>query len=153
MMNDEIKTKALAEYEKAVKDYTSVFETLKAEYERLNLTRKQTVDLIAHIEDFINSLANTPKEFETTIGHINIERANFPRTEDLASKAQKAVFESAYKIIAGFIIVPIKFKRLKIVNSIFIMLMRFEYHRITKSDCLNNVAFPRGVCPVDCNSF
>ncbi|MFZ2169952.1 MAG: hypothetical protein WAW61_09995 [Methylococcaceae bacterium] len=102
MLNNEKKKKALAEHEKAVEQYNCLVKTVEAECERLYQTRKQTVELIQYIEDFLKRITNTPHQFEPNFQRIKIEYTKFRHTEDyVAAEAKKEDVILRFGVAAG----------------------------------------------------
>lgn len=85
MLYNETTKKALATHKNAVEKYNGVIETVQAECERLYQTRKQTIELIECVEDFLNSITDTPQKFEPNLQLIKIEHRKFRQTEDYAA--------------------------------------------------------------------
>ena len=77
LLNLDRKKRALEIHQKAVDKYNSTYEKLQSSGKRLYMKRKDTIPLIEDIEKLVNSIANTPKEFETTLGKIQVEREQF----------------------------------------------------------------------------
>lgn len=77
----------------------------------LHIVRHQTSDLIAHIENLINSVAASPKEFETAFEEIRRDRENFSAV--LSSRfnqleeAKKATMSAGAGAAAGMAIVNV----------------------------------------------
>lgn len=101
MLNEEMKKEALATHKESTEKYDSVYDAVQMEYARLYQTHKRTIVLIESIESFINSIANTPKEFAPKLSLINVARKEFCKTEDYAAEAKKAALESGFRVVAG----------------------------------------------------
>lgn len=89
MLNNEKKEKALAEREKAIEQYNGLIETVETECELLYQTRKQTVELIKDIEDFLLKTTDSHHQFEPSLQRIKIEYTKFRHTEDYAAAESK----------------------------------------------------------------
>ena len=89
MLNNEKKKKVLAEHEKVVEQYNGLIKTVEAECELLYLTRKQTVELFQHIEDFLTRITDSHHQFEPNLQRIKIEYTKFRHTEDYAAADAK----------------------------------------------------------------
>lgn len=77
MLNAGYKKEALADLKKAADRYQKIYDNTMAEIVCLHGKRLAAVDIIKQIENYINSLANTPKEFEKIIGDIKVNRQKF----------------------------------------------------------------------------
>lgn len=91
MLNNEKKEKALAEHEKAIEQYNGLIKTVEAECELLHQTRKQTVELIKDIEDFLLKTTDSHHQFEPSLQRVKIEYTKFRHTEDYAAVEAKKV--------------------------------------------------------------
>ena len=63
--------------------------------------RTRAVDMIVHIEELINSIANRPKEFDTEIVEIQMHRKSFIGTSEFAKAELEAAKKSALGAGAG----------------------------------------------------
>lgn len=63
--------------------------------------RKQAVELIISVEQIINSIANTPKEFSKKMGEVHQEINCFNETEKYAKKAYEASVKAGKNIAGG----------------------------------------------------
>lgn len=77
MLNAGYKKEALADLKKAADGYQKIYDSTMAEIVCLHDKRLAAVGIIKQIENFINSLANTPKEFQKIIGDIKVNRQKF----------------------------------------------------------------------------
>ena len=89
MLNNDKKKQALAEREKAVKQYNGLFKTVVSECELLYQTRQQTVELIEDIEEFLLKTTDSHYQFEPSLQRIKIEYTKFRDTEDYATAESK----------------------------------------------------------------
>lgn len=89
MFNAKLKKDALLIHEKAATAYNTSRETMMRESEKLYQERRTVIDLVKKIEDFINSIANTPKEFDKKMGLVKEEVKQFKETENLQKKHWK----------------------------------------------------------------
>ena len=85
----------------AIVNYNDAYTTLNDHGIRLFNQRERAVDLLEHIEGFINSIANHPKEFDTAIAQIQIEKKQFRDACDFAKKELQAARKSAVGAGAG----------------------------------------------------
>ena len=97
----EAKKEALAIHEGAVKKYNTTLENFQREGEQLYLSRQLSVAAITEIEFLINSIANTPKEFEKKLFAIEVERIKFRQTEEYAAEAYQTAIKGGAGMAAG----------------------------------------------------
>ena len=103
MLYSGVKNKAFDIHAKAASKYNGVIDSLKNNCEKLYHVRKQSVIWIEEIETLINSIANTPKKFETDLALIKTERVKFRETEDYASEAYKNAIKSGVTLAVGIV--------------------------------------------------
>lgn len=72
MLNTSTKKEALQKLEKVSKQYASIGEKVQGSAIRLLEARESSSQLIKNVENYINTLVNTPKEFEATFAEIKI---------------------------------------------------------------------------------
>lgn len=101
MLNMDRKKKALEIHQKAVEKYNVTYEELLTSGNRLYMKRKDSIAQIEMIEALINSISNTPKEFEKTLGDIKLERMKFTDTDAYAEKAYQEALKSGVSTAAG----------------------------------------------------
>jgi hypothetical protein len=77
MFNIGYKKEALAGLKRAAEDYKEVYDSAINSATQLHSLRLESVEIIKMIENFVNTLANTPKEFQTLISEITINRQHF----------------------------------------------------------------------------
>lgn len=90
MLNSKVKKEAVAEYERASKEYAKMGERVQANAVNLLERRKQSAASIKKIETYINSIANTPKEFDSSIEEVNIHLEKFRSILDIKYDEVKA---------------------------------------------------------------
>ena len=99
---EEKKPKSLDEQlQDAIVKYNDAYTALNDHGIRLFNQRERSVDLLEHIEGFINSIANHPKEFDTVIAQIQVEKKQFRDACDFAKKELNAARKSAVGAGAG----------------------------------------------------
>ena len=81
--------------------YNNSYEKMKNECENLYNVRGQAIKVIKMNQNVINSIANTPKEFDTTLGKIGKELTKFNDTEEYAKKAYNASVQAGINIAGG----------------------------------------------------
>jgi len=95
------KKEALAIHERAVNKYNITLANFQRECEQLYLSRQLSIATIIEIESLINSVANTPKEFEKKLSAIEVERTRFRQTEEYAAEAYQAALKAGVGMAAG----------------------------------------------------
>ena len=101
MLNRELKKTALEIHEKAKNRYNETYDTTMKLCQALYDARRDSLGLIQNIELLVNSIANTPKEFESTFAKISAERASFRSTEEFAKKTQSELVKTGIGGAAG----------------------------------------------------
>ena len=101
MFNVELKKEALRIYEETLARYNNSYEKMKNECENLYNVRGQAIKVIKMNQNVINSIANTPKEFDTTLGKIGKELTKFNDSEEYAKKAYNASVQAGINIAGG----------------------------------------------------
>lgn len=89
-------------YEAAVAEYNAVFTAMADRGLALLRQRERSTDLIELVEHLVNSIANTPKSFDTDFDEIEVHRKRFLDTEEFAQKELEAARLSAAGAGAGF---------------------------------------------------
>jgi hypothetical protein len=89
-------------YEEAIAEYNGAFTAMNDKGVSLLVQRQRSTDLIELVEQLVNSIANTPKSFETDFGEISMHKAQFLGAEEFAQKDLEAARESATGAGAGF---------------------------------------------------
>lgn len=103
MLNDDLKKKALAKLEAADKEYQTVAVDVTKRavelYEKRKATAKQVIQAC---EEYINTLANSPKEFDKSVSEFKVELDNFTKKiQQINTDANKATKESGSMAGAG----------------------------------------------------
>lgn len=101
MLNQELKKTALSIHEKARKNYNDAYDATAALGQALYDKRRESLGVIRNVELLVNSIANTPKEFESTLSKINAERTNFHNTEEYAKMSQSELTKTGVGGAAG----------------------------------------------------
>ena len=101
MFNVELKKEALRIHEETLVRYNNSYEKMKNECENLYNVRGQAIKVIKLNQNVINSIANTQKEFDTTLGKIGKELTKFNDTEEYAKKAYNASVQAGINIAGG----------------------------------------------------
>lgn len=89
-------------YEEAIVDYNSAFTSMNDNGLVVLRQRERSIDLIELVEHLVNSIANTPKSFETDLESIDVDRMGFLDAEEFARKDLEAARKSAASAGAGF---------------------------------------------------
>ena len=95
-------TKKPDPYETAITEYNGAFTAMNDRGVSLLRQRERSTDLIELVELLVNSIANTPKSFETDFDEIDIHKAQFLAAEEFARKDLDAARKSAAGATAGF---------------------------------------------------
>lgn len=89
-------------YEEAVAEYNGAFVAMNDKGLSLLRQRERSTDLIEFVELLVNSIANTPKTFETDFDEIAAQKLQFLDAEEFARKDLEAARRSAAGAGAGF---------------------------------------------------
>ncbi|OYD67294.1 hypothetical protein [Rhodococcus sp. OK302] len=90
-------------YEEAIAEYNGAFTLMNDKGLSLIRQRERSTDLIELVELLVNSVANTPKTFETDFDEIDVHKADFLAAEEFARKDLEAARKSAAGAGAGFV--------------------------------------------------
>ena len=101
MFNNSLKKEALRIHEETLTRYNKSYEVMGKFCEQLYKTRKKSVELIQLVQRVVNSIANTPKEFNTELGKIGKELLKFNETEEYAKEAYNASLKAGVNIVGG----------------------------------------------------
>ena len=88
MFNAKLRKNAIDNYNAAVERYEKVANDLGENTNVLYKEREKALKLVKLIEERINQLANTPKEFKVTLQKIEIEVENFKTKQQEIKKAE-----------------------------------------------------------------
>ncbi len=95
------KNEALKKNKEAVKKYNTAYSNLENICTLLYSNRAESISVLLDIETLINSIANTPKEFEKHLDIIRIQRKQFKETEKFAEDADETIKKSSLGAAAG----------------------------------------------------
>ncbi len=101
MFNTALRKEALRIHEETLRRYNASYEKMQAACKKLYAVRKDSVDLIKLIERAVNSIANTPKEFDTQMGKAGKELIRFRKTEEYAKEAHCASVKAGVNVVGG----------------------------------------------------
>lgn len=101
MFFSKAKKEALKIHERAVEKYNETYVKMQTEGENLYRIRQKSLELIEEIESLINSIANSPKDFEAKLDSIRKERMKFRKTEEYARQAYDDAVKSGVSMAAG----------------------------------------------------
>ena len=101
MFNNTLKKEALRIHKDTLDKYNASYEKMRRACEELYTIRVESVELIQLIERVINSIANTPKEFDTQLGKIGRELIKFRETEEYTREAYNASIKAGVNIVGG----------------------------------------------------
>lgn len=88
MFNAKLRKVAIENYNAAVERYEKVANNLAESSNALYAEREQALKLIKMVEEHINRLANTPKEFRVTLQKIEVEVMSFNAKQQEIKKAE-----------------------------------------------------------------
>ncbi|WP_394253074.1 hypothetical protein [Arthrobacter pityocampae] len=89
-------------YEEVLTEYNVAFTAMTDKGTSLLRQRERSADVIELVELLVNSIANTPKSFETILGTVSAQKAEFLSAEEFARKDLEAAKRSAAGAGAGF---------------------------------------------------
>ena len=101
MFFSKAKKEALKVHERAADKYNETYVKMQSEGENLYRIRQKSLDLIEKVESLINSIANSPKDFEVILDSIREERLKFRKTEEYAREAYDNAVKSGVSMAAG----------------------------------------------------
>ena len=101
MSNNNLKKEALKIHEKTLADYNASYGIMGKSCELLYEIRGKSVGLIKLVQEVVNSIANTPKQFDTELGKIGKELTKFKETEQYAKEAYDASLKAGVNIVGG----------------------------------------------------
>ncbi|MED4002644.1 hypothetical protein [Priestia aryabhattai] len=84
MLNNELKKEAIEKLAQAVNEYEKTSNNLQNNAIKLHNTRAYSVDIIQKVEAYINTLANTPKEFEKSFEQVLLNVKSFKVLSEIA---------------------------------------------------------------------
>lgn len=90
MFNSELKEKNIKRLESCINSYNTVIERTKSESIFLLDKRKLSLNTIALVENYINKIANTPKEFKKTFDEVKVEIDKFSVLVGIKEEAENA---------------------------------------------------------------
>ncbi len=98
MFDNELLDKKLNE---GYHEYNDVFKIVDESGNKLFTKRQESVELIEDIEKLINSIAKTPKEFDTDLDEISVHKEEFKNTIQFAEEQHKSLKNSIVKTGVG----------------------------------------------------
>lgn len=101
MFNSSLKKEALKIHEEVYERYNNSYNEMETSCGKLYEQRVASVEIIRMVEKVVNSIANTPKEFETKLGEINKHLNEFKETEEYAQEAYKASVKVGANIVGS----------------------------------------------------
>lgn len=97
----ELKVKLDDALRRAIDQYNDAYTTMNDNGATLYRERTRAVDMIMHVEDLVNSIANRPKDFDTEIAEIKTSRESFINVCEFARQELEAAKKSALGAGAG----------------------------------------------------
>lgn len=101
MFNISLKDKALKIHKNVSEEYKNSYEIMSKSSENLYAIRKKSVEIIKFMQTVVNSIANTPKEYDTNLGEICKELQKFKETEKYAKESYDAALKARANIAGG----------------------------------------------------
>ncbi len=101
MFNYSLKNEALKIHKNALEIYNASNEKMNNTCEKLYSKRKKSVEVIKMVENVINSVANTPKDYNTKMGKVHKELNLFKETIEYANKAYDDAVKAGVNIAGG----------------------------------------------------
>lgn len=101
MFNNNLKKEALKIHEKTLAEYNASYGIMGKSCELLYEIRGKSVELIKLVQEVVNSIVNTPKQFDTELGKIGKELTKFKETEQYAKEAYDASLKAGVNIVGG----------------------------------------------------
>lgn len=92
---EKLSVKAPDPYEEVIAEYNAAFTAMYDRGLSLLRQRERSADLIELVELLVNSIANTPKSFETSFHEIGVHKAEFLDAEEFARKDLEAAQQSS----------------------------------------------------------
>ena len=91
LLYSKLKKEALSELKKNVDIYQNTYENTVIQVMNLHDKRITYANIISNVEEFVNALANRPKEFDKLYDEININRTYFQReVKEIEVESRKA---------------------------------------------------------------
>ena len=101
MFNSSFKKEALRIHEEVYNCYDNSYKNMETACVKLYKQRVASVEVIRMVEQVVNSVANTPKEFETKLGEINQHLHAFKETEEYTKEAYEASVKAGVSIVGS----------------------------------------------------
>ena len=98
MFNSSLKKEALKIHEEVYDRYNKSYKNMETACVKLYEQRVAAVEIVRMVEQVINSIANTPKEFGTKMGEVNQQLNTFKETEVYAQEAYQASVKAGANI-------------------------------------------------------
>ena len=86
MFNNNLKKEALKIHEKTLAEYNASYGIMGKSCELLYEIRGKSVELIKLVQEVVNSIANTPKQFDTELGKSERSLRNLKRQSSMQKK-------------------------------------------------------------------
>lgn len=101
VFSGKIKKEALIKHDAKLKEYNDIYKEMIRICNELYLQRTSVIELISFIEKVLNSIANSPKEFDVRMGKIEVELQSFKETEDYAKQTYQKVEKAQKELLSG----------------------------------------------------
>ncbi|PPB48378.1 hypothetical protein C4K88_11505 [Arthrobacter pityocampae] len=99
---EKLAAKTADPYEEVLTEYNVAFTAMTDKGTSLLRQRERSADVIELVELLVNSIANTPKSFETILGTVSAQKTEFLSAEEFARKDLEAAKRSAAGAGVGF---------------------------------------------------
>lgn len=84
MLNSSLKKEAVAKLKEAIGEYEQSSTRIQNNAIKLHTTREYSADVIHKVEAYVNTLANTPKEFNRSFEQIKVNLASFKALSEIS---------------------------------------------------------------------
>lgn len=101
MFNNNLRKEAIKNHEYAIESYNTTYEIVSSEITGLYNARKKAIGLIHFAENIINSISNTPQEFETKTREIRNHLNSFSETEEVAKEYYENLKQAGLDMATG----------------------------------------------------
>ena len=101
MFYNSLKKEALEIHKNSVEKYNTAYDAMRKGCDSLYEVRESALGKIVAVEILINTIANSPKEFDKQVSEIKEHILKFYQTKDYAEKAYKEAVKSGIGILSG----------------------------------------------------
>lgn len=101
MFYSRLKKDILEDHKRVIKEYNASYKEMQSKLECLYRRRKISVKLISEVENLVNSIANSPKDYKVKTQKIKVEWEKFHKTEEYGKEAYDIAVKSGVDIVSG----------------------------------------------------